>query len=794
MFLKSNEERFFFEAHGAGDEFHLVRMSGKETLSQSFRFEVEVVSKYPDIELTPTLGQTGLITLHDQTNAGEPYTRYIHGIVTEAELEETNLRQSTYHFVVEPKTELLNLRSGCRIFQQQTTQEIVTTLLEEAGFSSDEFEFKLQEPHPAREYCVQYNETELHFIQRLLEEEGIHYHFEHEESLHRIIFSDSSASHLPIPNEAVIPYFHDAQGALREQHIFRFDYTEEVVSGRSQIRDYDFTRPKLKLESYKQAELDEMLEVYTYPGRFQTTDIGDQYAQVLLQSINAERKIAVAESDVNRLIPGFSFTLDEHERDELNAEYYITQIEHKCAQPQVLEQGATTEGSSYSNRIKAIPFDVPYRAPITTAVPIVHGCQTAIVCGPEGEEIYTDQYGQIKVQFHWDRIGQRDEHSSCWMRVSQLFAGNQRGSMFIPRIGEEVLIDFLEGNPDRPIVTGRLYHGLNRSPYPLPDNKTKSTIKTNSTKGGDGFNEIRIEDKKGEEQIFTHAEKDMEQVTRNDHKEWVGNEHHKIVESNEYRHIKGDEHVKTQQRYSRRVNGDMHLIIGQDHQLKVAKNQYTYAGEELHFTTGVKHALEAGVEISFKAGGSLVTINPGGVTFKGPQVTLNMGGGGSGKRANPKPPQPLNKPTLTAPIAPVHQPGVTELLEPEEYIPTVQLSVAPTTESRAYEGMPYKLYRDGTMIEEGLTNRRGIVTALAPPGTQSFMLELPGEIKLDFPMVEAFPEGDEEELYLAKNKGHREFVSDSVIEGLAAPENYLRQSKQDAQGQKATGDSDNDAV
>ncbi|WP_261845084.1 type VI secretion system Vgr family protein [Aliamphritea ceti] len=650
MFLKSNEERFFFTAAGASDDFHLVKMTGEEGLSKSFRFNVEVVSQYPDIELTPILAQPGLITLHDLTNDGEPYTRFIHGVVTEAELEESSLRQSTYHFVVEPKTELLNLRAGCRIFQQQSTQQIITTLLDEAGFSGDEFEFRLQGAYPAREYCVQYNETELEFMQRLLEEEGIHYFFEHEEALHRIVFSDSSATHTPIENQSEIPYFHDAQGALREQHIFRFDYSEAIVSGRSQLRDFDFTRPTLTLESAQQDELDQALEVYQYPGRFQHTDAGDRFAQVVLESINVQRRTVSAQSDVNRLIPGFSFTLAEHERDTLNTEYYLTHVEHECAQPQVLEQGATTEGSSYSNTIKAIPFDVPYRAPLKTSVPTVYGCQTAIVCGPAGEEIYTDQHGRIKVQFHWDRVGQRDENSTCWLRVSQLFAGHERGSMFIPRIGEEVLVDFLEGNPDRPVVTGRLYHGLNRSPYPLPDNKTLSTIKTNSTKGGEGFNEIRIEDKKGAEQIFTHAEKDMQQVTRNDHKEWVGNEHHRILEGNEYRHVKGDEHVKTQQRYSRQVNGDMHLTIGQDHQLKVANDQYTYAGQELHFTSGVKHALSAGTEIAFKAGGSLVTINPGGVTFKGAQVKLNMGGGGSGKKAAPISPAQLMTMETPAPF------------------------------------------------------------------------------------------------------------------------------------------------
>ncbi len=796
MFLKSNEERFFFEANGASDDFHLVRMTGRETLSQSYRFEIEVVSPYPDIELTPTLGQPALITLLDQTNSGEPYTRYIHGVVTEAELEDCSLRQSTYHFVLEPKTELLNLRSGCRIFQQQTIEEIITTLLQDAGFSGDEYRFDLQELHPARDYCVQYNETELNFIQRLLEEEGVHYYFEHEEALHRIVFSDSSATHSPLENDPIVPYFHDAQGTLREQHIFKFDYSEAIVSGKTQIRDYDFTRPVLKLESQQQFEIDQQLEVYNYPGRFNTSELGDHFANVILQSINAQRILVNAESDINRMIPGLSFQLEEHERDELNTEYYITQVEHECSQPQVLEQGATTEGSKYTNRISAIPFDVPFRAPLTTPVPYVHGCQTAIVSGPDGEEIYTDQYGRIKVQFHWDRVGQRDEQSSCWMRVSQLFAGKQYGSMFIPRIGEEVLIDFLEGNPDRPMVTGRLYHGLNRAPYPLPDNKTMSTIKTNSSKGGEGFNEIRIEDKKGEEQLFTHAEKDLEQMTHNDHKEWVGNEHHRILEMNEYREIKGDEHVKTQQRYSRQVNSDMHLIIGNNHQVDIAKNQYTYAGSELHYTSGVKHALEAGVEIAFKAGGSLLTINPGGVTFKGAQVKLNAGGGGgSGTRAAPIAPQRPGKPEQPLiPSKTLNQAIVTELPEYEELVPSVQLSIAPTPESKGYAGMPYKLYRDGAMIEEGLTETGGVISALCPPGTQAFKVELPGDVNLEFPLMEEFPEGEKEELYIARNRGFREFVSDSVVEGLDSPEKYLRQSRQDAKGSKATGESDNDTA
>jgi len=652
VFLKANEERYFFEVKGSPDEFRLVRMEGRERLSGSFFFRIETVAEYPDIELTPMLGQAGLITLIDQTNEESEQLRYIHGIVTSVELGDCALDQTTYYFEIEPKTALLDMRAGCRIFQQQDLQQIISTLLDEAGFSSDEYRFSLQESHPPRDYCVQYNETELAFIQRLLEEEGVHYYFEHQESVHCIVFSDTSSIHPTIEGNPVIPYFHDGQGAVREQHIHRFDYSEEVVSGQSRIRDYDFTRPRLKLESSQQAQLDQALEIYNYPGRFEHSDVGDQFAKVILESVNCQRIQTIAESDVNRMTPGATYRLKEHDRSALNDEYYITQVEHKCSQPQVLEQGATTEGSEYSNRVTAIPFVVPYRAPLTTPTPKIWGCQTALVCGPEGEEIYTDQHGRIKVQFHWDRIGQRDEQSSCWIRVSQLSAGKQYGSMFIPRIGEEVVVHFLEANPDRPMVTGRLYHGLNRAPYPLPGNKTKSTIKTNSSKGGGGFNEIRIEDKKGAEQLFTHAEKDLEQMTHHDHKEWVGNEHHRILEANEYREIRGDEHVKTQGRYRHQVQGDLHLTIGQDHQINVSSNQYLYAGDQLHFTSGVKQAMEAGVQIAFKAGGSFVKIDPGGVSFQGAQTKLNAGGGGgSGTQAAPV--APMNPAEPEAPPMPI---------------------------------------------------------------------------------------------------------------------------------------------
>lgn len=641
MFLKADEERFFFDVAESADSFQLVRMHGSESLSTPFEIAIEVVSENPEIELTGLLNSSAVLKLLDQSCDENEHTRYIHGIIAAAESGETGVRQTTYYLTLVPKIWPLRYRINSRIFQFKTVQEIISQLLQEAGLHNDEYRFELSNSYTPREYCVQYRESDLAFIQRLAEFEGIHYYFEHQYDKHILVFSDTSETNTAISGETQLPYFHDGQGAVREQHFFKFRYREAVRSGKVSIRDYDFKKPNLTLAADDCHKLDQPLEIYEYPGDFTDASRGNQLAESMTHATNNKRQQIIAESDINRLLPGYSFELHGHETEQHNTEYLITHIEHNCAQPQVLEAGATTEGSKYTNLIQGIPFPVIYRPARTTPVPRIKGTQTAIVTGPEGEEIYTDEHGRVKIQFHWDREGQMDEQSSCWVRVSQSHAGGAFGGIFIPRIGEEVIVNFLEGNPDKPVVTGRVYHGLNRTPYPLPECKTMSTIKTNSTKGGEGFNEIRFEDYKTQEQLFIHAQKNFDQRTENDHKEWVGQDHHWIQVNNEYRELRAKENALTDGSFHRQSDNDQHLIVDQDRHIRIKQNQATSAGQNIHIKAGNRIVLEAGVDMVISGGGSCINVNPGGVTVNGSKVNLNSGGSApSAAKASPIPPTP----------------------------------------------------------------------------------------------------------------------------------------------------------
>lgn len=641
VFLKANEERFFFELQDAEDseQFSLVRLKGAEEISALFEIAIEVVSDDGDIDFSTLIGQLAFVTLLDQTDGSEELTRYIHGMIAEVSLGDQGVNQSSYHIRLVPKIWSLQHRQNSRIFQFQNVQTIIETVLTDAGLTVDEFRFDLAKSYPNYDYCVQYRESELDFIQRLLAEEGIHYYFEHSDENHILIFSDTSGSNPAISGDPLLDCYHDSQGAVREQHIFNFNYSEAIVPGKVTLRDFDFKKPNLKLESMKSGELDGPLEVYDHPGRFIDSGRGRNNAVIRLESLNSYRQSAKGQSDVNRMTPGCSFELTGHDRDLLNTEYLIARVEHECSQPQVLEVGASTEGSKYSNNYICVPFDVPFRPTTDVKSPHVEGTQTATVTGPEGEEIYTDEHGRIKVQFHWDREGQGNETSSCWIRVSQTHAGASFGGMFLPRIGEEVVVDFLEGDPDKPLVIGRVYHGLNRPPYRLPEHKTRSTIKTNSTKGGDGFNEIRFEDKKGEEQVFYHAEKDIDQRTKNDYRSWLGNDRHKIVEGNVYSEYRSDDHHLTQGDQFQQVNQNQHLTIDKSQHISIGQNNHLYAGQQIHHKAGQKILITAGTEIILKAGSGMVKLDPSGVTITGASINLNSGGGGgSATKASPTPP------------------------------------------------------------------------------------------------------------------------------------------------------------
>lgn len=687
MSFRSNEQHLLFSLVNPDLDFRVLRLKGHEGLSETYEFELELACEDEGINFEDVVGQSCAITIlapnHEVTEQGyeetDDYERFIHGIINHFEVGAKGDRFTSYYITVVPKVWALNHRHNCRIFQYNNVIEIVTTLLSELGLDSEEYRFDCSASYQPYTYCVQYRESEFDFVSRLLEAEGIFYYFEHFDDKHVLVFADDSSTLRAIEDDDEIPVYNDAQGKVRNQHIIEFRYRESLTPGKVTLKDHDFTNPRLKLQSEKQQERFKDREVFDYPGWFTDKGRGDTLSRLRLEAAAAQGKTASGHSNVNRFAPGLTFKLANKTMENFDDEFVITRVEHISAQSGPLEEGATSEGSHYNNQFSAIPAQLPYRPRQKTRIPVVEGVQTATVVGPTGEEIYTDEHGRVKVQFHWDRYGKSDSESSCWVRVSQIWAGSGYGGMFIPRIGQEVIVDFLEGNPDKPIIIGRVYDGVNRPPYDLPAEKTKSTIKTNSSPGGKGFNEIRFEDRKGQEQLFIHAEKNQDIRVKNSHYESVGNEHHLSVGKNRFEFIKEDDHkivegdalVKIEGNVSKMYNADVmqhtkgaenykvdgeHImhINGSDN-LKVAQNINLESGRSYNLKVGqntelnstININLTAGQSINLKAGGSFISITPGGINISGPMVKINSGG--SAKTAKPAKPSHVAKPQEAEP-------------------------------------------------------------------------------------------------------------------------------------------------
>lgn len=530
--------KFGFEVKNLDTELRVASFRGSEGMSYLFQFELELVSEDPEIDFAKVVNQQAVITIEGQE---EP--RYVHGIVRRFEQGAQGNRFTHYHAWVVPKLWWLRNRLDCRIFQDKKIQEIIEEVLAGAGLTKDDYYISLEENHPKRTYCVQYRETDLAFIERLMEDEGVFYYFEHDDHKHTMVVGDSSSAYGEIPGDDTLPFVLTTGAVADMEHISRFVYTEGVSAGELVLRDFNFKKPGTNLEVSGEADQYGELSVYDYPGEYKDPERGKTLKEIRIQELVAGRKRASGTTASPRIAPGQHFALDKHPRDSFNQKYLITHVAHDGIEPQALEE----EGggaSHYSNDFECIPLDVVYRPGRKTPKPLMEGPQTAIVVGPSNEEIYTDEFGRVKVQFFWDRLGKRDENSSCWVRVSQAWAGAGWGAMFLPRIGQEVIIDFLEGDPDHPVITGRLYDGMNRPPYPPNKEKTKSTIKSNSSKGGGGSNELRFEDKKGNEEIYLHAEKDFNETVKNSSSTSVGADCSITVGGSHTETIKKDANIK----------------------------------------------------------------------------------------------------------------------------------------------------------------------------------------------------------------------------------------------------------
>ncbi len=629
------EADFLFESKGCSGDLRVVGFTGKEELSHLFSFHLDLASEDWEIDLNAVVGQPAALTI--KSVEGE---RTIHGIVSWMEGGGKGEKFAPYKATLVPEVWLLSRLYRSRIFQKMTVRDIVQEVMKSVGISTSRFRFALKRTLPAREYCVQYRETDWDFISRLLEEEGIFYFFEQKDKETVLVMGDSPDAVVAIGKPEKIP-FREPSAVAGKEAVFEFRFAQELRSGKYALKDYNFTRPDVLVEGEAKAKRDDKLEIYDYPGYYvvaeaggasdaekfksgDLTTLGKDLAQIRLEEEQALRRRAEGLSLCRRFLPGFFFELADHSR--FSGKYLLVSVTHTGSQPAVPAAGAPKV--TYQNQFACIPNDVVFRPARITPKPLVKGVQNAWVTGPKGEEIYTDSYGRVKVQFPWDREGKKDDKTSSWVRVSSAWAGKGWGAVYIPRIGWEVLVDFVEGDPDRPIIVGSVYNGSNMPPYKLPDEKTKSTLKSDSSKGGGGFNEIRLEDAKGKEQIFIHGEKDVDIRIKNDRREWVGNNRHLIVHKDKIEKVEKDRHESVVGNHMEAITGDRSLKIeGKEaiditgtHSLtvegdvaEVFKAKHSEETTDAYFLKAKDVVINADANITLKVGSSLLAIEAGGI-------------------------------------------------------------------------------------------------------------------------------------------------------------------------------------
>jgi len=558
------------------DVLLLEGFSGSEGLSNPFSFELKLLSENHSIIFSDIIGQNVTISV----NLAESGTkRFFNGIISRFSQvqgsvnESGNEHFSSYTATMVPWLWLLTRTADSRIFQRLSVPEIIEQIFTEKGFG--DFEMQTSGSYDKRDYCVQYRETDFNFISRLLEEEGIYYFFKHVDGKHTLVMADLPGEHKVCPGQESARYYIGDDALLEEDTIEKLELTQEIQVGKYTLNDYNFEMPgtSLKAEIPGQQELGPgEREVYDYPGGYSKKADGERLTNIRMQEEEAEITTVGGAGNCRAFTSGYKFTLIGYYRRDMNdKEFVLTSVTHKAYQGFIA--GDMDSELSYNNSFSCIPFEVPFRPGRKTRKPIVEGVQTAIVVGPSGEEIYTDEHGRVKAQFHWDREGNNNENSSCWIRVSQVWAGGGWGAMYIPRIGHEVIVDFEEGDPDSPIITGRVYHGNNRPPYDLPAEKTKSTIKSNSSPGGGGNNEFRFEDKAGEEEIFLHGQKDWDTVIENNKTQKIGNNEAKTVGNNRTKKIGKDEKNTIGDNRTENVGKNEEITIGANRTESVGKDE-----------------------------------------------------------------------------------------------------------------------------------------------------------------------------------------------------------------------------
>ncbi len=701
--------------------------NGTEQISNLFAFDVALIAQNSTtIDFSKIVGNDITLKIAILGAAGTTEWRYVNGICSNFSEGDRNERFTHFTAEVVPKVWLLTRRARSRIFQQKSVPDILKEVFD--GFNCI---YQLHGQYEYREYCVQYRETDFNFASRLMEEEGIYYFFQHSEGQHQMIVADTPQSHIDVSGTTSVKYDVVVGGPRRGGHIFGWQKTQSLRASKYTLWDHSFEQPKQNLEakenilsSVKVGSIDhklklqanDPLEIYDYPGgyavRFDgiSPSGGDQPQRLQKMFEDNKRTVKLrmeaealpsiivnGSSACSNFVSGHKFRLERH--FDAEGDYVLVSVIHQATLGDGFTSGQDSGGLFYSNAFTCIPLALPYRPPIRTPKPFIAGVQNALVTGPSGKEIFVDKYGRIKVQFYWDREGKNDENSSCWIRVGQPSAGKRWGASSWPRLGQEVLVAFVEGDPDEPVIVGSVYNPEQMPPYLGDglDSKHKndpnvSGVKSNTTLGGSGFNEFRFDDTKDQEEIFIHAERNLDLTTKNDsltrtygcchqiigeekdgskkgdHLEMVYHDqhlkvHHDLVEQignsmqlliggidggegnqdivvngekkesigkNDHLHVIGNRNEK--------IDGGQSLTVGESQQEKIGQKHAVDAGQEIHLKAGMKVVIEGGLQVTLKAAGGFVDIGPAGVTIQGTMVLINSGGAaGSGSGSSPDP-------------------------------------------------------------------------------------------------------------------------------------------------------------
>jgi type VI secretion system secreted protein VgrG len=632
-------------------------LNATEELGRLFEFNVMALAEAKtDVDLEALLGKHAQVNLQldDSTQ------RHLHGVIASAGLEGASGGYAAYRLTLRPWLWLATLRADTRIFQNIKIDALIKQVLQPYG---GDIEFNLQGSYPTYDYCVQYRESDFNFVSRLMEQEGLYYFFKHSDGKHTLMVVDKMSAHQPFPGHDKFKF---RQGLGEGQHVgvvsdWRHHF--ELQPAKTTLNDYNYLTPGtalLKDSTSMHNGAPAALEVYDPQGEYLTVAEGQRYAKLRMEEADARYASVTAKTNLRGVATGSTFELTDHPRDAENAKYLVvsTRID-------VVYSGyeAGQKDSHFSCSFSAMSAKDVFRSQRVTPKPYIGGTQSAVVVGPAGEEIYTDEHGRIKVQFHWDRLGNKDENSSCWLRVATPIAGKAWGMIALPRIGQEVMVQFIEGDPDLPLVIGSVYNADQIPPYLLPDHATVSTFRSRSSKDGvaANFNELAFEDKKGEEYIRLHAEKDLLELVKHDAHREVGNDEFRMVAKNLTEEIGEDVARTIGKNYTDTIAGNAHTKIGKDASVNIdgkhgvkTMSDASYAGSasisvdagtamdikvgtNLHIKAGANVVIEAGATLTLK--GAMINIEGSGpVSITGVMVKVNSGGGGGGGSASPKAP------------------------------------------------------------------------------------------------------------------------------------------------------------